>query len=31
MDIAELAEDFLAEARAAVDRVESLLFDVRTA
>jgi hypothetical protein len=30
MDIAELAEEFLAEARAAVEKVESLLFEVRT-
>jgi hypothetical protein len=30
VDVAELAEEFLAEARSAVEKVESLLFEVRT-
>jgi hypothetical protein len=30
VDVAELAEEFLADARAAVERIESLLFEVRT-
>ncbi|GEJ55494.1 hypothetical protein [Anaeromyxobacter diazotrophicus] len=30
VDVAELAQEFLADARAAVARIESLLFDVRT-
>jgi hypothetical protein len=30
VDVAELAEEFLADARAAVARIESLLFEVRT-
>jgi hypothetical protein len=30
VDVAEVAEKFLADARASVARVESLLFEVRT-